>query len=100
MSRWQSGISNFRLPVASALPDAACELSAPLPWKRVLRLAVFGSFKPMMMIFRHFSKKAPHLPHETLAMKNLVPIRRETRRALENRAIMRICVWRYLRFSA
>ena len=39
-----AGMSNFRLPVASALPDAAFELSAPLPWKRVLRLAVFGRF--------------------------------------------------------
>ena len=71
------GISNFRLLVASALPGAAFELSAALPWKRVLRLAVFGGFKPMIMIFRDFSRNAPHLPHiEILAVENPVPNRR------------------------
>src|SRR5690349_17442953 len=39
-----AGMSNFRLLVASALPDAVFEFAAPLPWKRVLRLAVFGRF--------------------------------------------------------
>ena len=37
-----------------------------------------------MMIFRYFSKNAPPFPHiEILAVENLVPIRCETKRALE-----------------
>ena len=35
---------DFRLPVASAASDATCEVSAPSPWKRVLRLANFVNF--------------------------------------------------------
>jgi hypothetical protein len=37
-------LNNFHLLVASAVLDATLELSAPLLWKRVLRLADFRRF--------------------------------------------------------
>lgn len=93
--------SDFRLLVPSALPGAAFERSAPVPENGFSGSPFRPGLSPMTMIFGDLSKSAPHLPHiEILTATNLVPIRRETKGALENRAIMRLCVWRHLRFSA
>src|SRR5258708_29027692 len=42
------------------MPDATFELSAPLPWKRVLRLAGSVDFKPHEDDFQRFVKNGPH----------------------------------------
>ena len=64
------GLHDFRLPVASALPGSTFELSAPLPWKRVLRLAVSAGFKPHdddLEVFR--KQRTLHSAHRDLAVK-------------------------------
>jgi len=58
-------MSNFRLLVAGAMPVAACELSAPLPWKPALWLAVSADFKAHDHDSQRFLKKrASALAHQ------------------------------------
>ena len=77
-------MSNFRLLIASALPGAVFEFPRLCHGNGSCGSWFSASFRRMMMIFRYFSKDTPPFPHiEILAAENLVPIRRETRRALE-----------------
>jgi hypothetical protein len=68
---------DFRLLVASTLPDAAFELSAPCHGNGSSGSPFSAGFRRMMMIFRYFSKNAPLFPqHRNLAVENPIPIRR------------------------
>lgn len=60
-------LNNFHFLVPSAVLDATFELSAPLLWKRVLRLADFGRFQAYDDDFQGFLKKrASPLAHRSL----------------------------------
>jgi len=57
MLRSDRRLSDFRLPIASAMPVATFELSAPLPWKGDLRRAVSVGLEPHDDHFRILLKK-------------------------------------------